>query len=499
MCGPAAARRVPASARRGPSAGRGRRDQTGWNGTLFAMEQPSQFHAVRLIQDRCKGCVNCIKHCPTEAIRVRAGKAEILDVRCIDCGECIRVCPNHAKTAVADALDAIGSFRVKVALPAPALYGQFDDSVHPQQVLDGLLDLGFDDVFEVARAADLVTVKIRQEIEKGGIIRPLISSSCPAVVRLIQVRFPNLIDHIVPVSAPVRVAARIARREAAEKYGVRPDEVGIFFLSPCPAKVTAIREPVGYLGPALDGAIPIADIFGPLARAVRARRSLEGGKVKVTASGLGVGWARAGGENQAVALGRQISVDGVHNVIGIFEDIERGRLSGLDYVEALACTGGCVGGVLTVENSFIARRRIRILTEKVHPEEGVPTPEEAVRAMDDALFRHEVPIEPTASFALAGDMREAIRRMERLEAILAGLPGLDCGSCGAPTCQALAEDIVRGEAVETDCVFVLRARVQRLASELGELSAKLPPAMHRSEGEQEKQQVERLLSLPEER
>jgi len=110
-----------------------------------------------------------------------------------------------------------------------------------------------------------------------------------------------------------------------------------------------------------------------------------------------------------------------------------------------------------------------------------------------------VPIEPTASFALAGDMREAIRRMERLEAILAGLPGLDCGSCGAPTCQALAEDIVRGEAVETDCVFVLRARVQRLASELGELSAKLPPAMHRSEGEQEKQQVERLLSLPEER
>jgi len=46
--------------------------------------------------------------------------------------------------------------------------------------------------------------------------------------------------------------------------------------------------------------------------------------------------------------------------------------------------------------------------------------------------------------------------MNQIDELMRKFPGLDCGSCGAPTCQALAEDIVRGEAKETDCVHVLR-------------------------------------------
>ncbi|MCC6485096.1 MAG: 4Fe-4S dicluster domain-containing protein [Armatimonadetes bacterium] len=437
----------------------------------------SVFHAVRLIEEKCRGCVNCIKHCPTEAIRVRRGKAEILDVRCIDCGECIRVCPNHAKTAIADSLERLRDYRVTVALPAPALYGQFDDQIKPEQVLQGLIDLGFDDVFEVAFGADLVSVLVRRELQKPGVIRPMISSACPAVIRLIQVRFPNLVDHIVPVCSPLRIAARLARPEAARRFGVSPEEVGLFFISPCPGKVSAVAEPVGYRTSAVDGAIPICEVYGPLSRAMRDRKAAGQPQARVRSSGSGIGWARAGGENQAVALGRQISVDGVHNVIDIFEDIERGKLSQVDYVEALACTGGCVGGVLTVENPFIARRRIRMLSERPGPEDA-PGLEELVEALDDSIFRHDEPISPRSITALADDMEEAIRRVERLERVLETLPGLDCGSCGAPTCQALAEDIVRNEARETDCVFVLRKRVQDLAEELVELSSKLPPAMN---------------------
>ena len=444
------------------------------------MEQQKYFHAVRLIEDKCKGCVNCIKHCPTEAIRVRDGKAQILDVRCVDCGECIRVCPNHAKTAVADTLEHLKSFRVRIALPAPALYGQFDDSVTPKQILEGLLDIGFDDVFEVAHAADLVAVMVRREIAKASIVRPLVSSSCPAVVRLIQVRFPNLIDHIVPVASPIRVASRLAKIEAARRFGVDEQDVGIFFLSPCPGKVTAIRNPVGYDTRSLDGAIPISEVFGPLSKAIRAAKNSSAIRVRQRATGLGIGWARAGGENQAVAYGRQISVDGIHNVISVFEDIECGKLSQMDYVEALACSGGCVGGVLTVENSFIARRRIRILTEQIGKGIRGPKAEEIVNELDDAVLRLERPIEARSTLALADDMHEAIRRMERLEMIVNELPGLDCGSCGAPTCLALVEDIVRGEATQTDCVFVLRQKVHQLAKELGDLSSKLPPAMNQN-------------------
>ena len=83
-------------------------------------------HSVRLDADRCNGCTTCLKHCPTEAIRVRAGKASIDEARCIDCGECIRVCPQKAKRAVCSRPEDMERFRYRIALPAPALYGQFD-------------------------------------------------------------------------------------------------------------------------------------------------------------------------------------------------------------------------------------------------------------------------------------------------------------------------------------------------------------------------------------
>ena len=88
---------------------------------------PEYFHSVVLEEDKCCGCTNCIKRCPTEAIRVRDGKAHIITERCIDCGECIRVCPHHAKKARSDSIEEIEKFKYKIAIPAPALFGQFNN------------------------------------------------------------------------------------------------------------------------------------------------------------------------------------------------------------------------------------------------------------------------------------------------------------------------------------------------------------------------------------
>ncbi|MDK2889257.1 MAG: hypothetical protein PWP72_2135, partial [Thermoanaerobacter sp.] len=71
-------------------------------------------------EEKCRGCTNCIKHCPTEAIRVRKGRARIIEERCIDCGECIRVCPNQAKLAITDSLEKLKDFKYTIALPAPS-------------------------------------------------------------------------------------------------------------------------------------------------------------------------------------------------------------------------------------------------------------------------------------------------------------------------------------------------------------------------------------------
>ena len=174
------------------------------------------FHSVTLKEDKCVGCTNCVKRCPTEAIRIRNGKAFIASERCIDCGECIRICPHHAKRARYTHMEDLGKFKYNIALPAPSLYGQFNNLDDIDYVLTGLKKMGFDQVYEVSRAAELVseaTRKLMYNAETGrGLPRPVISSACPAVVRLIRVRFPDLCDHVLPLKSPMETAAGMAKR-----------------------------------------------------------------------------------------------------------------------------------------------------------------------------------------------------------------------------------------------------------------------------------------------
>ena len=297
----------------------------------------TRFHSVRLEKDKCRGCTNCLKRCPTEAIRVRGGRAHIIDERCIDCGMCIKVCNYHAKVAVTDPLSSISRYKYKIALPAPSLYGQFGGVRNISQILNGLKQMGFDDVFEVARGADVVSQAIRDRLKNPDLPRPVISSACPAFVRLIQVRFPSLVDNIVDVRQPMEVAAMMAKREFARKNNVREKDIGCFFITPCPAKMTAIRHPIGHEKSAVDGAISVLEIYGLLSSQLRKAPidpSLE------TATDLGVGWARNGGESYAVCPENSMSVDGIMNCIHVLEEIEDDRLQGLEFFEGAACTGG---------------------------------------------------------------------------------------------------------------------------------------------------------------
>lgn len=226
------------------------------------------YHSVKLLNERCIGCVSCARHCPTEAIRVRGGKARITESRCIDCGECIRYCPNHAKTAVTDSLDDLQNYRYNVALAAPSLYAQFDKSIPVSKILAGLRTLGFDKVAEVARGAEIATAALREYLAKPGIKRPVISSACPASVRLLLVKYPELIEYLSPVDAPVEIAARIARSEAGQDSGLPPEAIGVWFITPCPAKMTAVLEPIGVGKSALTGTISMISIYGELLKSI---------------------------------------------------------------------------------------------------------------------------------------------------------------------------------------------------------------------------------------
>ena len=181
-------------------------------------------HSVLLDEAKCTGCTTCLRHCPTEAIRIKNGRAVINSDRCIDCGECIRVCPHKAKKAVCGALSDMERFKYKIALPAPTLYGQFDNLDDVDYVLNGLLKIGFDEVYEVSKAAELVSGYTRQYLKLDGVRKPAISSACPVVVRLISLRFPTLADHIIHMLPPMEVAAKLARQKALREHPYLKDE-----------------------------------------------------------------------------------------------------------------------------------------------------------------------------------------------------------------------------------------------------------------------------------
>ena len=392
------------------------------------------FHSVTLDKDKCLGCTNCIKRCPTEAIRVREGKAQIISERCIDCGECIRVCPHHAKKARYDHLSVLEGWKYKIAIPAPALFGQFNNLDDIDIVLTGLKQMGFDDVYEVSRGAELVSDATRKLMADGRLPKPVISSACPAVVRLIRVRFPDLCDHVLNLNAPMEVSAMMAKRAASERTGIPIEEIGAFFITPCPAKVTDIKMPIGTEGSWCDGAIAISEVFPLLSHRMDKLETVE----PIGQSGLiGVSWAGSGGESAALLNEKYLAADGIENVIRVLEELEDERIRELDFVELNACSGGCVGGVLCVENGYVAKARLQRLRKYLpvsqnHLDGGVPRDMEWTE-----------PLEFAPVLKLSQNLEEAMQMMEEIDVICEGLPGLDCGSCGAPSCRALAEDVVR--------------------------------------------------------
>ncbi|MCI5772052.1 MAG: 4Fe-4S dicluster domain-containing protein [Clostridiales bacterium] len=433
------------------------------------MENEKRYHSVRLDKSRCRGCTNCLKRCPTEAIRVHSGRAHIMDERCIDCGECIRICTYHAKLAVTDGLEALKEFRYTVALPAPSLYGQFRHVKSADHVLSALKMAGFDDVFEVARGADLVSRALHDKLREPGLPKPLISSACPAVVRLIQVRFPDLLPHVVNIRQPMEVAADMARREVCQRESCAPEEVGVFMITPCPAKMTAIRSPLGQRTSSVSGAISMLDLYGLLRSFVHKGQQLSGCRARATSYGLA--WAASNGEASAVCPENSLAVDGIHNCLQVLEEIENNKLNDLVFFEGSACVGGCVGGPLTVENNYVAKNTIRRLTDESrarqddHPAHSVP-----VSLMGRYALFNDAPFLPNDALRLDDDIEEAMRKMEQMNRLVERLPGYDCGSCGAPTCRCFAEDIVRGYRKELECVHLLRGRLKEMAQDMVELA-----------------------------
>lgn len=394
-----------------------------------------RHNTVILDPDKCKGCITCMKRCPTEAIRVRNGKASVNYDRCIGCGECVRLCPHQAKLPSYDSFDIINNYKYKIALPAPSFYGQFENLTNIDYVLNGLLEIGFNDVFEVGRGANLCSEITKIMFDQEKVKKPVISTACPAVLDLILVRFHDLKPHLLQLLAPVDIAAKLAINRALDK-GIKRQDIGVFFISPCPAKVFAIKQGLGVDRPYIDGVLSASEVYMQLLPVMKNVQLKPLSKMSVQ----GISWASSGGEAANCSREKYLAADGIENVMKVLNALEDGQLHGIEFIELNACVGGCVGGVMNIENPFVAKARIRELRRKLPlklnelADEGFP--------LD--FYTWEQSPELKDVYLLSTDRLTAMKKMMEIENILKDLPHRDCGMCGAPSCRAFAEDIVNG-------------------------------------------------------
>jgi iron only hydrogenase large subunit-like protein len=414
-------------------------------------------HSVLLDRDKCMGCTTCLKHCPTEAIRIKEGHAVINHTRCIDCGECIRVCPHNAKKAVCDRLEDMKRFKFKIALPAPTLYGQFDNLEDVDFVLDGLLRIGFDDVYEVSKAAELVSAYTRIYLKAYGIQKPVISSACPVVVRLIELRFPSLNDHIMHMLPPMEVAARLARERAKRSHPeLKDEEIGVCFISPCPAKVSYVKNGFADYKSNVDCVVSISDIYFKLINEMSQDNEIQ----SLCESGIiGIGWASSGGEASAIFNENFLAADGIENVIRVLDQVENGNIPSLEFIELNACPGGCVGGVMAMQNPFIAKARLQTLRRYLPVSQNFLDKDDSNYIPEGYLFNELPEYHPITR--LSDNIVQSMRMMADIQSLRDTLPGIDCGACGAPSCRAFAEDVIKGNADASGCKILSNKEEQK--------------------------------------
>ncbi len=405
-------------------------------------------HSVSLDITQCTGCTTCLKHCPTEAIRIRDGHAEINPDRCIDCGICIRNCPHNAKKATYSKLDRVMAYKWKIALPAPTLYGQFESLEDVDYVLQGLLDIGFDDVVEVSQAAELVSAYTRIYLKTEGINKPVISSACPVVLRLISLRYPTLKENIMQMLPPMEIAAKMAREKARHEHPeLKDEEICVCFISPCPAKVSYVRNGFGDYKSEVNEVVSISDVYFSLLNVMRREKAPK----PLSRSGMiGISWAASGGESSAIFNDKYLAADGIENVNRVLDQLDNGNISNMEFIELNACPGGCVGGAMAVENPFVAKARLQTLRRYLPVSQNFLEGENRDYIPESYFFEKMPTYRPIQR--LSDNFGESLRMMANIQKLRAGLPGIDCGACGAPNCRAFAEDVVRGNADIGDCV-----------------------------------------------
>jgi iron only hydrogenase large subunit-like protein len=436
--------------------------------------------SVYTVSDTCKKCYSCVRSCPTKAIQVKGGQAEIIDEFCISCGWCVTACSQGAKR-VRSSLEEVRALLAGPgktwALLAPSFPAAFLDTA-PERLVGALRQAGFAGVFEVAFGADLVSYeyyrRFRQVVEKS----PddfLISSPCPSVVQYVEKMLPELAGHLAPVVSPMEATARLVRTR------VDP-EAKLVFIGPCVAKkVEGVRDGVGAPGAAVEAVLTFEELVELFTAAGVAPARAAPSAFHPPHANLGRIYPVTGGLLKAASIDADILESPVYVVEGpervmdmlhvLSHRVRTGQRVSYRLFDLLFCEG-CIGGPSMVNDlTFYERKKyvVQYMHRQPMARDIEEWAEEHAEYLDIDLSTRFHPV--TRQEVAAPE--EEIRRILGLTGKLAPDDELDCGACGYPSCRAKALAVYRGKAEVEMCLPYLIARVEKAMGDLTANQARL--------------------------
>jgi Na+-translocating ferredoxin:NAD+ oxidoreductase RNF subunit RnfB len=418
---------------------------------------------VQFDKEFCRGHSSCVRACPTKAIRMVDKKTVRIIGQCIGCGECIRACATGAISAAKTDIESIGRDHVAIALVSPVLYAQFP-GVMPKDILMGLRQMGFRHTIDMSYFLEMFHYATEEFIKRNRQSNkahwPLISPVCPVVVRLIAYQFPSLMPHVLPVLRPVALMAREVKRRIIPFYQESGEAVALYYINPCPTKMDPSCSNLIRKSDIREIALGINYIYPELTRIVEQIKQSDvipfdqpRFEYETCATGNASMWAVTGGEIAEMDFDRSLAVSGMEETIAYLQKIEMGLFKDIEYIEFRTCREGCLGGVLTAIDKYLAKSAVQKMVGLFGLGRRLPR-ENVLRMYEKGHFQTEK--SPAKLLELYGTKTEAlsIASFQEIEKILELLKGTDCAACGAPDCRTFAEDVVRGSASLKDCIWL---------------------------------------------
>ncbi|NTU71709.1 MAG: diguanylate cyclase [Coriobacteriia bacterium] len=412
--------------------------------------------------DSCSDCNNCIRHCPSRAIRSVHGLHEIVPERCVACGACVAECRNPS-FSVRNDLPIVRKLLASPRGVVAILASEYVAALYPLTHLEierRLEDVGFAAVETTTLGEELVAEayeRVHSE-QFGG--PPRLRSSCPVVVSWIERFYPQFIRSLVPVIPPYIAQARLVRE-------VSPD-VAIVYVSPCWARKDEVHAEE--FGGTVDVAIGFDELAVLLAEAPLsvspegpARYIRRPQPVKQLS--LIDGFPRTTLVDSDPTDSGMVTARGLADIDRVLRAIELGEIAP-HVVDLLNCEG-CVDGPTVAPGISVFAKRNIIAAER----ERQPPP-----IVDNRTFLSALPpVELRRSF-LARPVHTRTPSAAEIDETLAlgefatRADALDCGACGFDTCVELAAAICLGDVTWDRCYPLQRKRLQRAHAELTEVA-----------------------------